>query len=204
MSQTQPAPAAAEVPPHTPRKSNVVDNYKTMSGFEGREEQLGKSLNVMLKTLSNTAGYAHEVNDALVKMHLNAMQFAKDQGAMKEWVEHDRKTMKPINERMANIIRKTGQGEIALVGLFDRTACHYQLALENESETGMRRWKEPFGYVLKQAKRIGQFDMTEEEIHENFTKPRLHGYAKDMGVELDVSDIDEDGWITCRLVEKED
>ena len=140
MAQTQ-AAQPAQVPPHTPKKSNVVDNYKTLSGFEGREEQLGKSLNVMLKTLSNTAGYAHEINDALVKMHLNAMQFAKDQGKIDEWVEHDVKTMRPINSRMANIIKKTGQKEIALVGLFDRTACHYQLAMENESDEGMRRWK---------------------------------------------------------------
>ena len=36
--------AVAEVPPHTPKKSNVVDNYKTNSGFEGMEETLGKSL----------------------------------------------------------------------------------------------------------------------------------------------------------------
>jgi hypothetical protein len=203
MAQTQ-AAQPAEVPPHTPKKSNVVDNYKTLSGFEGREEQLGKSLNVMLKTLSNTAGYAHEINDALVKMHLNAMQFAKDQGKIDEWVEHDVKTMRPINSRMANIIKKTGQKEIALVGLFDRTACHYQLAMENESEEGMRRWKEPFGYVLAQAKRIGQFDLTEEEILDKFVRPRIMGYAEDMGVKLDVSDIDEDGWITCRLVEDDE
>lgn len=199
MAQAQ--PAEAQIPPHEPRKSNVVDNYKTLSGFEGREAELGKSLNVMLRTLSNTAGYAHEINDALVKMHLNAMQFAKDQGKIDEWVAHDVKTMSPINQRMANIIRKTGQKEIALVGLFDRTACHYQLALENQGEAGMRRWKEPFGYVLEQAKRIGQFDLTVEEIHEKFTRPRLMGYASDMGVELTVSDIDADGWITCRIVD---
>jgi hypothetical protein len=198
-----PQGAVAEVPPHTPKQSNVVENFKTLSGFEGREPELGRALNVMLKTLSNTAGYAHEVNDALVKMHLNAMQFAKDQGKIEEWVEHDIKTMSPINKRMANIIRKTGQKEIALVGLFDRTACFYQLALETESEPGMRRWKEPFGYVLAQAKRIDQFDLTVEEIHDKFFRPRFLGYAKEMGVELEISDIDEDGWITCRLVDSD-
>ncbi|MGI9330130.1 MAG: hypothetical protein ACR2QB_05385 [Gammaproteobacteria bacterium] len=196
----QQAAVHAEVPPHKPKESNVVDNFKTNSGFEGREEQLGKGLNVMLKTLSNTAGYAHEVNDALVKMHLNAMQFAKDQGKIDEWVEHDVKTMAPINARMENIIRKTGQKEIALVGLFDRTACFYQLALENEREEGVCRWKEPFGYVLDKCKKIGQFDLTPEEIHDKFYRPRLLGYAKDMGVEMEISDIDEDGWITCKLI----
>ena len=201
MAQAQAKAQPAEVPPHPPKKSNVVDNFKTLSGFEGREMELGKSLNVILRTLSNTAGYTHEINDALVKMHLNAMQFAKDLGKIQEYVDHDVKTMRPINERVGNIIRKTGQKEIALVGLFDRTACHFQLALENEAEEGMRRWKEPFGYVLYQAKRIGQFDLTVEEIHEQFVKPRFYGYAKDMGVEIEVSDIGEDDWITCRLVD---
>ncbi len=191
----------AEIPPHKPKKSSVVDNYKTLSGFEGREEELGKSINVVLRTLSNHAGYAHEVNDALVKAHLMAMQFAKDNEMMEQYVAHDVKTMAPINERMNTIIRKTGQKEIALVGLFDRTACHFQLALENESESNVRRWKEPFGHVLKQCKKIGQFDLTVEEIHEHWTKPRLHGYAETMGVELEISDIGEDGWITCKLVD---
>lgn len=193
-------PQAAEVPPHIPKKTNVVDNFKTLSGFEGRELELGKSLNVMLRTLSNSAGYAHEVNDALVKMHLTAMQFAKDQGKIQEWIDHDVKTMRPINQRVGNIIRKTEKPEIALVGMFDRTACHFQLALENESADGLRRWKEPFGYVLEQAKKIGQFDLTVEEIHEQFVKPRFYAYAEDMGVNIEVSDIDADGWITCRLV----
>lgn len=191
----------AEVPPHKPKKSNVVDNFKTLSGFEGQELELGKSLNVILRTLSNHAGYAHEINDALVKAHMNAIQFAKDQGKLDEYVAHDIKTMSPINERVGNIIRKTGQKEIALVGLFDRTACHFQLALENEAEEGKRSWKEPFGHVLKQAKKIGQFDLTVEEIHENWTKPRLYGYADNMGVSIHVSDIGDDGWIHCELVD---
>jgi hypothetical protein len=191
----------AEIPPHKPKESKVVDSYKTLSGFEGREEELGKSINVVLRTLSNHAGYAHEINDALVKAHLNAMQFAKDHDMMADYVAHDVKTMEPINERMKNIIRKTGQKEIALVGLFDRTACHFQLALENEAASDVRRWKEPFGHVLKQCKKIGQFDLTVEEIHEHWTKPRLHGYATSMGVELEISDIGEDGWITCTLMD---
>jgi len=191
----------AEIPPHKPKESKVVDSYKTLSGFEGREEELGKSINVVLRTLSNHAGYAHEINDALVKAHLNAMQFAKDHDMMADYVAHDVKTMEPINERMKNIIRKTGQKEIALVGLFDRTACHFQLALENEAASNVRRWKEPFGHVLKQCKKIGQFDLTVEEIHEHWTKPRLHGYATSMGVALEISDIGEDGWITCTLMD---
>ena len=101
----------AEVPPHEQKKSNVVENYKTNSGFEGYEEELGRSINVVLKMLSNHAGYAHEFNDPLVKAHLMAIQFAKNNDNMTEYVEHDVNTMRPINDRMKRIIEKTGQKE---------------------------------------------------------------------------------------------
>jgi len=191
----------AEVPPHEQKKSNVVENYKTNSGFEGYEEELGRSINVVLKMLSNHAGYAHEFNDPLVKAHLMAIQFAKNNGNMAEYVEHDINTMRPINERMKRIIEKTGQKEIALVGLFDRTACHYALALDTESEPGRRTWTSPWKTVLDASGKIGQFDLTEEEIHETWTKPRLYGYARGMGVEIRISDIGPDRKITCELVD---
>jgi hypothetical protein len=195
------AQPVAEVPPHAPKQSKVVDSYKTLSGFEGYETELGQSISVVLKMLSNHAGYAHEMNDPLVKAHLLAIQFAKNNGTLADYVEHDVKTMLPISQRMKQIIEKTGQKEIALVGLFDRTACHYALALDSAGNGNTRSWTSPFKTVLDAAGKIGQFDLTEEEIHENWTKPRLHGYARDMGVEIRVSDLDEDRRITVELVD---
>jgi hypothetical protein len=200
MAEAQ--PIVAEVPPHREKKqSNVANNYKTLSGFEGREAELGQAMSIVLKMLGNHAGYAHELNDPLVKAHMMAIQFAKNNGKLEEYVQHDIDTMKPINLRMKNIIEKTGQKEVALVGLFDRTACHYALALDSDGEKGKRSWSEPFGHVLAAAKKIGQFDLTVEEIHEKWTKPRLIGYAKDMGVELKVSDIGADNTITVELID---
>jgi hypothetical protein len=195
------AQKVAEVAPHKAKKSSVVESFKTNSGFEGYEQELGQSINVVLKMLSNHAGYAHEFNDPLVKAHLLAIQFAKNNNSLAEYVAHDIKTMKPINERMKQIIEKTGEKEIALVGLFDRTACHYALALDTEGEPGRRTWTSPFKVVLDAAGKLGQFDLTEEEIHEKWTKPRLLGYARDMGVEIRVSDLDENRKITCELVD---
>ncbi len=171
------------------------------TGFEGREDELGKSIQTVLKTLSNNAGYAHEINDALVKAHLSAIQFAKDNGMLKEYVEHDLKTMGPINQRVAKVIEKTGDKEAALVSLTDRTACHYHLVLETKAEPGKRTWVSPFKRVLEASKRIGQFDLTEQEIHEQWLKPRLLGYARNMGVNLKVSDWNEDGVVTIELVD---
>ena len=169
------------------------------TGYEGREAEVGKAVQLALKTMANSAGYQHEMNDALVKARLQAMQFAKDNGMMEDYVAHDVKTMSPINTRVGMVIEKTGDLEAALVGLTERTACHYHLVLETEAEPGLRRWKSPWGNVLNACKRMEMFDLTEEEIHNTWFKPRIYGYAKDMGVEVEVSDWNDDGIVEIRL-----
>jgi hypothetical protein len=171
------------------------------TGFEGRELEVGKAVQLALKTMANSAGYQHEMNDALVKARLQAMQFAKDNNMMEAYVEHDIKTMRPINERVGMVIDKTGDTEAALVGLCERTACHYQLVLDTEIEPGVRRWKSPWGNVLNACKRMGMFDLTEEEIHNTWFKPRTYGYAKDLGVAIKISDWNDDGIVEIRLAE---
>jgi hypothetical protein len=196
-------PVVAEVPPHAPKAgaAGSLNQYKTLSGFEGREAELGLSMSILLKMLGNHAGYAHEMNDPLVKAHLLAIQFAKNNGTLDQYIAHDIKTMEPINLRMKQIIEKTGMKEIAMVALFDRTACHYALALTTTGDGRSRTWKDPFGWVLAQCRKIGQFDLTAREIHETWTIPRLTGYGASMGVQLKVSPWQEDGTITCELVD---
>jgi hypothetical protein len=171
------------------------------TGFEGKEAEIGKAVQMALKTMANSAGYQHEMNDALVKARLHAMQFAKDMGIMDKYVEHDINTMAPINERVAMVIQKTGDKEAALVGLCERTACHYHLVLETAAEEGKRTWKSPWGHVLDACKRMKMFDLTEQEIHETWYVPRIKGFAKAMGVDVKVSDWNEDGIVTLELVD---
>lgn len=171
------------------------------TGFEGKEAIVGKAVQLALKTIANSAGYQHEMNDALVKARLQAIQFAKDMGIMDKYVEHDIKTMAPINTRVGKIIESTDDKEAALVGLCERTACHYQLVLETEAEPGKRTWKSPWGHVLAPSKRLGMFDLTEQEIHETWFVPRVMGYAKDMGVNIKVSDWNDDGVVTIELAD---
>ena len=171
------------------------------TGFEGKEEQIGHAVHLALKTMANSAGYQHEMNDALVKARLHAIQFAKDQGLMAEYVDHDIKTMAPINTRVATIIERTGDKESALVGLCERTACHYHLVFETEAEPGKRRWKSPWGHVLNACKKLDMFDLTEQEIHEQWFTPRILGFAKDMGVNVKVSAWNDDGIIELELVD---
>jgi hypothetical protein len=169
-------------------------------GFEGREELLGQAMNMVIKTLNQTQPYQHQVNGALVLAHLAAIQFAKNNNMLVKYVEHDRKMMEPINYRMGKLIEQTGNKELALEAIFDITECHYQLVLDTRIETGKRTWVSPYKDNLAACVRIGQMDMTEEEIHGEWTKPRLFAYAKDMGVEFHVSDLAADGTITCELL----
>jgi hypothetical protein len=64
----------------------------------------------------------------------------------------------------------------------------------------MRRFTFPFSTVLAISRKIGQFDMTDAEVHDIWLRPRLLGYARELGVRLDVSDIDADNKVTVRLV----
>ena len=171
------------------------------SGIEGREAEFGLSSAMVMRTLRNHTFYPHEVNDALVKLTFVMLQFAKDHDMWDEIVAHDVKTMEPVNKRLGKLIEETGDREWALNGLTDDNTCHYQLVLDTHAEPGKRMWKSPYGRVLDVSRRIGQFDLTEEEIHERYTKPRLLGYAKAMGQKIGVSDWSDDGLVTIELLD---
>ena len=180
---------------------SMAQMLATSSGFEGREELLGQAVSMAIRTLKDSAPYQHEMNDALVKMHLTSVQFAKNEGVVKDYVEHDVKTMQPMLQRLKGMIDKTGEKEIALAGIFDRTTCLYQLCLDLKSEPGKRSFTFPYTTVLEIGKRIGQFDMTPQELHEIWLKPRILGYADVLGVKLNVSDIGPDGKVEVTLAE---
>ncbi len=173
----------------------------TSSGFEGREKLLGDAVAVAIRTLKDTTPYQHEMNDALVKMHLNSVQFAKNAGVVQDYVTHDIKTMQPMLQRLKGMIDKTGEKEIALAGIFDRTTCLYQLCPDLEKAPGVRTFTFPYTTVLEISRRIGQFDLTDREMHELWLKPRLLGYAEVLGVKINVSDIGPDNKVVVTLVE---
>ena len=169
------------------------------SGFEGREEELGRSISTVLKTLKNIKPYKHEINDGLIKSWLISIQFAKNNHMLEQLVEHDVKTMEPVNNVLKKLIEKSGDPEDALIGMFDHTACHYHLVLDTKIEPGKRIWVSPFKNVLEVSRRIKQFDLTEQEIHEQWTVPRILGYAETIGVKVKVSPWNDDGIICCEI-----
>lgn len=171
----------------------------TSSGFEGREKLLGDAVSMALRTLDDNTTYPHDMNDALVKMHLSSVQFAKDNSRIADYVAHDVKTMQPMLQRLKGMIEKTGEKEIALAGIFDRTTCLYQLCLDLKSEPGKRSFTFPYTKVLELSRKSGEFNLTDRDVHELWMKPRLKGYAEVLGVTLDISDIGPDNKVTVAL-----
>ena len=121
--------------------SNIVfaDNHKegkkfvgAQSGYEGREQQLGRSMAVVLKSLNETKPYQHDINDALIKLILTTIQFAKNNDMIDELIAHEVETTRPLLERVRRNYLKTGQLETVMVGMIDRTACAYQLFIQFE------------------------------------------------------------------------
>ena len=168
------------------------------TGFEGREDELGKAVALAIRTLKDGIPYQHEMNDALVKMHLNSLQFAKNKGLTAAYVEHDIAMMRPALQKLRAEIERTGDRELALQGIFDSSSL-YQLCLDLRAEPGKRSFTFPFTTVLTIARRIGQFDLTDEEVHETWLKPRLLGYAGELGVPIAVSDISPDNKVVVTL-----
>jgi len=167
--------------------------------FEGREEELGKAIGLAIRTLKDAMPYQHEMNDALVKMHLNSVQFAKNAGLIDQYVEHDVRSMAPTLRRIRARMEATGDPECALSGVFDGNSAFYQLCLDLEESPGLRRFTFPFSTVLAVSRRIGQFDMADAEVHDIWLRPRLMGYARELGVRFEVSDIDASNIVTVRV-----
>ena len=171
------------------------------TGIEGREADVAESMQVLVRTMQIQIPYPHDMNDALLKAHLNAVQFAKDNGMLDKYIEHDRETMQPLLERTKNMIDKTGNKELALVMMYERTGCFFQMCLDAKIEPGKRTFTFPFKKVLAAATRLGQFDLTEEELLDKWWRPRYEGHGKARGVEFNLSDMDENGKVSITLAD---
>ena len=167
--------------------------------FTGREAALGYATSMVVKTLNHNQGYQHEMNDALVKMTLDHIMFAKRHGMLAELVEEDLNSQRQQLERVRRLIERGGSRDLALVAIFEQTSCFFQLVDRTERAPGRVTWRSPFGTVLAETVRMGIHDLSEREIHERWTVPRMQAYAKLLGVELDVSPWRDDGMVTVSV-----
>jgi hypothetical protein len=167
--------------------------------FTGREEAIGFAMATVIRTLNHDRAYAHQMNDALVKMTLDHVQAAKTTGTLEAILEQDVRSTAQQLERVRRLIERTGNRDLALVAIFEQTTCFFQLVDRTERSPGSVTYRSPFGQVLGETTRMGIHDLTEREIHEIWTVPRMKAYARILGVELDVSPWREDGLITVSV-----
>jgi len=166
---------------------------------QARQERLGYAVSTAIRTINADQPYMHEMNDALVKMTLTYIQFAKDHDLLDDLIATEMRTQSPMLTRVGKLIKKTGNQELALLAITDRTTCFYQLVDRAEREPGLITYRSPFSNVLAQTVPLGQHDLTEKEIHEIWTIPRIKGQAELMGVEVQVSELSDDGIITISV-----
>lgn len=221
--QAQGQDRAAKAPPEP-------ESFYEKSGFEGRTDELSKAVMEAIrkagpangealdftpeqqrmlgtavaraiKTIRNDSPYQHEMNDALVKAELTKLQFALDNDLLDEAIEHEARTQTPMLVRVGRMIREGGSPELAMIALTERTACFYHLVEEYERTGTTVRWKEPYSNVLAVTRRLGQHTLTTQQIHEIYTIPVLRKRAALMGMEVDISPLQADGWITMSIRE---
>ena len=53
---------------------------------------------------------------------------------------------------------------------------------------------------MEHSVRLGQHDLTEKEVHDIWIKKRFHAYADVIGVDLSISDWNEDGRVSIKVL----
>jgi hypothetical protein len=169
--------------------------------FSNRQLEVGLAVSKMIKTMNSNSAYQHEMNDALVKMTLEYVQHAKKAGKLEEIAREDAMTQFPMLSRVAKIIKKTGNQELALIAITDQTSCFFQLVGQVEREPGMVSYRAPYGNVLTQTRRMGMHNLTEQEIHEQWTIPHIEVWSEVLEVDIQISAWQEDGMVTIYIPE---
>ena len=171
-----------------------------VTGVEGREHEFALGIMQVINTIKDTVPYKHEMNDALVKAWLLAIQFAKDRDILPEFCAKDVETMAPVNARMAQLIAATGEKELALEAIAGYSPCHYHLVLETWKEPGKRIFRSPFKTVLAASVAVGV--RPDRGVHRRQlvhpAEPGVRRAARRQDRHLAVA---EDGMITVSLAE---
>ncbi len=183
----------------TPGPASAAATRDPRYDFAGRETMLGLAMTQLLRTLNHNQSYQHEMNDALVKMTLDHIMFAKRNGLLKQMVDEDINSQRQQLERVRKLIERTGNRDLAIVGIFEQTACFFQLVDRTARAPGRVSYRSPYRTVLEQTVRMGIHDLSEREIHDSWTVPRMQAYARVLGVEIDVTPWREDGEVTVSL-----
>lgn len=171
------------------RKLGIAD-----SPVADRGPEFGRLLSDLYRTYQMRMPYWHQMNDALIKEQLKTFEFALDRDIMPEIVAHDVKSMYEILHERVYWVEQTGDISLALDAVTTPT-CFRNLTIgEGFQWHGPMKvsWISPYQRVLEKGwKRNIFLSVTEQKIHESWTKPRLEGFAKHLDCHFEVSDWDE-------------
>jgi hypothetical protein len=160
-----------------------------------RYPELGRLLSDLYRTFQMRMPYWHQMNDALIKEQLKTFEFALKRNLMPEIVEHDVQSMYEILHERVYWIEQTGDINLALDAVTTPT-CFRNLTIgEGFQWHGPSKvsWISPYKRILEKGwKRNIWLDVTEQKIHEMWTKPRFEGFARNLECHFDVSDWDEE------------
>ncbi len=158
-----------------------------MDGKFHDREDLGDAFKALVKTYSDTRGYPHKFNDALVKLLLRDLDFAVRTGVHKEFAEHYVLTLGAlINKYIKRGVVKYGK-DVFLWGVFERTTCSYQLYEHIDIKDGKRTIPCPFKSILEQQqKSLGTYTITWDDVHNKWCIPVWKGFAEVAGVKIKV------------------
>ena len=160
-----------------------------------RGPEFGRLLSDLYRTYQMRMPYWHQMNDALIKEHLKTFDFALQRGILPEIVEHDVKSMYEILHERVYWVEQTGDINLALDAVITPT-CFRNLTVGDGFQwhgPGKVSWVSPYKRVLEKGwKRNIWTDVTEQKIFEQWTRPRLLGYAEILECRFDIPDWDEE------------
>ena len=169
--------------------------------IDGRDAEFGRAMINLVRTFQMRGSYDHKANDSLVKRDLEWLQYLKDKGLMADAVRHDIAIKTPLFQRRGEWIHKTANLEMGMDSITGATCFRDMVVVEGFTRTPLSiSYISPYKSVLDAGTKRGMFNLTEQEIHENFTVPTVEGYAKVLGIDVKVSEWNDDRAITISIV----
>jgi hypothetical protein len=162
--------------------------FAWLDGKFHERNDLGDALEVLVKTYSDTRGYPHKFNDALVKLHLRNLDFMAGKGLHNEYANHYVEALGAlINKYIKKGVEKFGK-DVFLWGTFERTSCSYQLYEHIDIKNGERSFPCPYKNILGHIQQsMGTYKITWDDVCTKWCTPVWKGFAKKAGdVEIEV------------------
>ena len=150
-------------------------------GFNERDD-IEAALKVLIKTYSDTRGYPHKFNDAIVKLHLRNLDFMVGKGLDKAYSDHYVDTLGAlINKYIKKGVEKYGK-DVFLWGTFERTSCSYQLYERIDIKNEQRSFPCPYKNILEHINTgIGTYKITWDDVCSKWCNAVWTGFAEKAG-----------------------